>query len=265
MRNEPTWAPEDHFTQIGETVLRLISGLESARDWSKEVRAALRAHLDFVARFKDQTRANPNADAQLRAGALVALQSIALYVARNPHPSPEERIAFVEATQRRVDRSMRAVAGRQQRRRAALNTGQAGRVGRPRKPEPLHSVLDGWHWRGGGRPSQHPVTGLLLRLEVWRDVRARARPEAGRVSRARALAEVLVYDLRDEDPQLYARVEQRRAHYADDEVTRDSLVHAMTALNRKYFTNLQVQFSQALSAVGVRGSQRSSRRRCSMG
>jgi hypothetical protein len=252
VRNEPPWSPEDHSAQVGDPWLRLVSGLDDARDWSVPVRTALRAHRAFLARFTEQTRANLDAREQLTIGARVAVRLAARFASCHPHPSLEEREAFVEATLRRVDRAMRLVAGRQQRQRAARRSRQAQGRGRPRRqPEPHLSVIDGWRWRGGGRPSRTPMTGLLLRAEIWRDVRAQARPGVGRVSRARALAEVLVYDLRDVDPQLYARIERLRVHYAEEDTTRDALVRAVMDVNGRHFSKLRVQFAQALSVVGV--------------
>jgi hypothetical protein len=110
-------------------------------------------------------------------------------------------------------------------------------------------VIDGWGWRAdGGRPSHYTATALLLRIEVWRDVRAQVRPTDGRVTRADALAEVLAYDLRRCDPVAYRRVDRRRRHYVEEghSPTR-ALTRATKDLHGKHFRKLQSMFSQALS------------------
>lgn len=255
MRNEPPWSPEDHDLQIADAWLCLVCGIDDGVGWSEDVRAALRAHRGFLRRFAEQAQANPDADEQLQIGADVALRSITRIVAANPTASAEDREAFLESTFTRAERAMRFVADRQVRRRTSLVKTGAGRGA----VAPLRSVIDGWNWRGGGRPSRAPVTGLLLRVEIWRDVRARVRPDVGRVPRGRALAEVLVYDLRKADPALHALIEQRRKHYAEEDTTRDALVRAVTRLNGAQFSKLRVQFAQVLKAAAARLPERALR------
>jgi hypothetical protein len=148
---------------------------------------------------------------------------------------------------------MRLIAKRQQQRRAAQVELRPATPGRPpRSHLILQSVIDNWRWRPGGRPSLRVVPVLLLRVEVWRDVRAQVQPVQtagdGRVTRADALAEVLVFDMKTHDRAIYAKVDTLRRRYENQQgrLRTRPLTRAVDTVIHRHFRALQTQFSQTL-------------------
>ena len=105
---------------------------------------------------------------------------------------------------------------------------------------------------------------LLLRVEVWRDLRARMRPDDRRLTRSEALAEIAVADLRRSDPVKADRLNAAVQRQFKDEgcSPRRALVKAVsyelakdakdvpTRDSTQPFESLQSLLSQALRRYG---------------
>lgn len=230
------WWPEDESEAIGDPMLCLLTGQEDLTRWSADVRRALRAHVAHIKEWSRRCDAVPDAREQLQAGTRVAFSRVARFLQRHPHSTRDELRALADAARETSARAMRLMA-RQQQRRAAHLTG--------RTAVPLKSVIDGWRWRDG-RPAKCCATGLLLRVEVWRDVRARVRPAEGRVKQTVALAEVIAADLKTDDPRTYTRVEGLRRYYEEEgRSPTAALTRAVRAVMGKHFRTLEALLSQA--------------------
>ena len=223
---------------------------EDLRQWSCDAQRAFVVHKAFLAEFERQLACHPDAREQFEAAASVAVRQLARTLRQHPHQTDQQRAEMVRAFWKTTERVALVVARRQQQRRAA-----AGQT-----LPALRSVMDGWRWRGGGRPGQN-VTLLLLRVEVWRDMRARERPAEGRVSRAAALAAVLVADWKESDPATYKgvdRVRRRNQNHDQDQghAPLRALTGAVMKVKGKYVRSLQARFSQALTSRPLRGRVR---------
>lgn len=253
MRRDDRWPPD--LALVDVLLVSLLAGSEDMTQWSEDVRRAVTVWR--AARAEDRRlllRAHPNAKEQLDAGSRVL----------------KERLIHRFVRRRRGDRiddsaretlelpaiEMRYIAKRQQ--LLAIAEQQDGPRRRGRRAIPKRrSVIDGWRWRDG-RPREDDVPTLLLRVEVWRNVRAQVRPDAGPVPRAEALAEVLVSDLKTGDPATYKWIEskrrdfehEKRLHYAEEEESSSS-TRALTRAVRKVigapFRSLEARLSQALT------------------
>jgi hypothetical protein len=208
VRPDADW-PDDRI--VLETMLRLttvsrragrIVHDEDPSQWSDDVQLALHAYLRHVDTESRRLQAHPEALAQLALGERVRASRYARLDERHFYSwSPEEQQAGIAAAERAVERAVRFLARRQQRTRGGK----------------LRSIVDGW--RGlDGRPSKSGGSPwLLLRVQVWRDLRERTRPDVGRLRRSEALAELKLRELGDTDPVQHKRVKARQLQLEYDE------------------------------------------------
>lgn len=253
------WPPDDAL--VSYLVIRLLAGLEDDREWSDDVLRAVeveRAARDAVTRA---VRRHPDVKEQVAAGREVVMTRLFQLMKRrrqgHPRLGDQELATYERETRAMQATAMRAAAERQRQRRMWECKDEPVKRGRPQQSHlELRSLIDGWNWQGG-RPREFAVTELLLRVEVWRDVRAQVRPADGRLLRAEALAEVLVSDLKTSDlateRATYKLVDGLRRCYEEEEeyAPTRALTRAVTDvkgehLNGKHFRNLQSLFSQAL-------------------
>jgi hypothetical protein len=240
---------------IDAVALSLLGGVADRAEWSADVRRALWVFEDaaYVARLR--ARKVPWAMEQLKAAARIRRERlIHLSVLRKrgaPLPSlgdydkATEALAAAEVYYVARQQCTIAVAEAEEQAHVSAEQGVPLRRGRRRKqPEP-RTILDArWH---GGHPDQHSIPWLLIRVEVWRDIRAEARPTEGRVSRSDALAEVLLEELKAGDRSCYRLIDNLRRELEEDgSRSAPALARAMTALHARTFRGLQVRLSQAL-------------------
>lgn len=165
-------------------VVALLADLAHPRDWSRRVCEALASARLRLEREAQRRGDRPEVAAQYDAGWQVAHEQIRVWLARGRPPlTAAEQISLDAA----VAAAVRAVAGRQQARRPGP------------KPKYPRSVVDGWRWRGSGRPpTLEPPELLRLRVEVWRDLAAAIEPDLGKLTFRQGLAAVLYWDLQQE-------------------------------------------------------------------
>jgi len=171
----------------------------------------------------------------------------ALLLQQYPKPTREQTKQFAETVMAEVEEAMRATAREQQQRRLAEWQARPNASGRPPRKPAVLSVIDGWHWRPCGRPSQYSAAVLLLRVEEWAVLASAERPTERRLHRSEALAEVLLEDARREAPETYARVEAvRQRELLAKCPPPQALVRAVTEVIGDHFRSLQSRFSQLL-------------------
>jgi hypothetical protein len=240
---------------IDALALSLLGGVADRAEWSADVRRALWVCEDAADGARLRARRVPWALEQLRAAARIRRERLVhLSVLRRRGASlpplddyEKETEALAAAEVYYVARQQCTIAMAEAEKQAHVFAEQGippRRGRRPKQPEP-RTILDGrWH---GGHPDQHSIPWLLLRVEIWRDIRAEARPTEGRVSRSDALAEVLLEELKAGDRRCYRLIDNLRRELEEDgSRSAPALARAMTALHARTFRGLQVRLSQAL-------------------
>lgn len=210
-RRAGTWPPDSDLLAV--LLVSLLADLEDPSEWLTDVHRALAVVRTAIADYRRLVQRHRDAKEQLDAGSRALKEQL---IHRFVRARRGERLEDAADPFDRRDAEMDRVARRQQQLAiAAREDGPRRRGPRPRTPPPLRSVADGWRWHDG-RPDEHGAPVFLLRVEIWRDVRADLRPadgDHGRISRRQALAEVFAADLRRCDPVAYRRLEGNRRSY----------------------------------------------------
>ncbi len=248
LRRDDKWPPD--LAVVDMLVVSLLADLEDPTQWSEAVSSAVAVWRAAHAEYRQRLRDHPDAKEQLDAGRWMRKEQLihrfVLRMRKKPNDSTDASDTLAQQKEMRdvaERQQMLALDQRERRDDLARLGGGPRRRGRRPKPPEVRSVIDGWHWHDG-RPNKFDVPLLLLRVEVWRDVRAQVRRD---VLFAPALAEVLVADLRASDPTTYERVDELRRQHEEHEgcsPTR-ALTYAVNELIGPEFRKLQTRVSEA--------------------